>query len=284
MLFNCTALSWYIRLNDTYKQDCHAFVPAFEKQFSSPKNAYYAQVEVLNLTKKDTVTVRHFAHKVQQLVEEGWCNEYASTIDFKCNEIFTKGLPKNLNDFADKRQVKRTSTVFEPSIPLHTLAKLVDAEDIANEKIRTHDLALELNNVTNQLQIQTLDSSQQEQLLFTQPRDSNNQNNSAYKNITPIVIEQITPFLLVSKNNEMMKTKEMHILDQKFLKCHLYSTFVLPQTTEQNDVIHIIEVEVIHEKIITTKIQYHKTDIALHPEIDLVVTKNYSPTIHSITV
>ena len=30
-----TALSWYIRLNDTYKQDWHAFVQAFKKQFSS---------------------------------------------------------------------------------------------------------------------------------------------------------------------------------------------------------------------------------------------------------
>ena len=29
-----TALDWYIRLNDTYNQDWHAFVQAFEKQFS----------------------------------------------------------------------------------------------------------------------------------------------------------------------------------------------------------------------------------------------------------
>ena len=91
-----TALSWYIRLNDTYKHDWHAFVQAFKKQFSSQKNAYYAQVEALNLTKKDNETVRHFALKVQQLVEKGWCNENASTINLKCNEIFTKGLPKTL--------------------------------------------------------------------------------------------------------------------------------------------------------------------------------------------
>ena len=89
-----TALSWYIRLNDTYKHDWHAFVQAFKKQFSSQKNAYYAQVEALNFTKKDNETVRHFALKVQQLVEKGWCNENASTINLKCNEIFTKGLPK----------------------------------------------------------------------------------------------------------------------------------------------------------------------------------------------
>ena len=180
--------------------------------------------------------------------------------------------------------MKHISTVLEPSISFHTLVKHVDAEDIANKNIRTHDLALELNNITNQLLIQNLDSSQQKQLLFTQPRDPNNQTNLHIKNISPIVIEQITPSLLVSKNNEMMKTKEMHMLDRKLLKCQLYSTFVLPQTTEKNDMIHIIEVEVIHEIIITTKIQIHKTDIALHSEIDLVMTKNYSPTIHSITI
>ena len=115
-----TALSWYIRLNDTYKHDWHAFVQAFKKQFSSQKNAYYAQVEALNLTKKDNETVRHFTLKVQQLVEKGWCNENASTINLKCNEIFTKGFPKNLKDFANKRQVKHTSTVLEPSILFHT--------------------------------------------------------------------------------------------------------------------------------------------------------------------
>ena len=177
-----TALSWYIRLNDTYKQDWHAFVQAFKKQFSSQKNAYYAQVEALNLTKKDNETVRHFALKVQQLVEKGWCNEKASTINLKrSNELFTKRLPKNLKDFANKRQVKHTSTVLEPSIPFHTLVKLVDAEDIANDKIRTHDLALEINNMTKQLNTQTLEPSSQEQLMFTQPKDPNNKIKPAYK-------------------------------------------------------------------------------------------------------
>ena len=162
-----TALSWYIRLNDTFKQDWHAFVQAFKKQFSSQKNAYYAQVEALNLSKKDNETVRHFALNVQQLVEKGWCNENASTINLKCNEIFTRGPPKKLKDFANKRQVKHTSTVLENSIPFHTLVKLVDAEHIANDKIRTYDLAHEINNITEQLNTQTLEPSSQEQLVYS---------------------------------------------------------------------------------------------------------------------
>ena len=171
-----TALSWYIRLNDTYKQDWHAFVQTFKKQFFYQKNAYYAQVEALNLSKNDNKTVRHFALKVQQLVEKGWCNKNASIINLKCTEIFTKGLPKNLKDFANKRRVKHTSTVLEPSIPFHTLVKFVDAEDIANDKIRTHDIALEIINITKQLNTQTLEPSSQEQLMFTQPKDPNNKN------------------------------------------------------------------------------------------------------------
>ena len=81
-------------LNDTYKQDRSAFVKVFKKQVSSQKNAYYAQVETL--VKKDNEKVRHFVLKVQQLVEKGWCNENASTINLKSNELFTKSLPKIL--------------------------------------------------------------------------------------------------------------------------------------------------------------------------------------------
>ena len=124
---------------------------------------------------------RHFALKVQQLVEKGWCNENASTINLKCNEIFTKGLPKNPKDFANKRQVKHISTVVEPSIPFHTLVKLVDTEDIANDKIRIHDLTLEVNSITNQLQSQNLETQQSEHLMFTQPRDPSNKHKPAYK-------------------------------------------------------------------------------------------------------
>ena len=97
-----TALSWYIRLNNTYKHDWHAFVQAFKKHISSQKNAYYAQVEVLNLTKKDNETVRHFALKVQQRVEKSWCNENASTINLKCNEISQKDFPKILKTLQTK--------------------------------------------------------------------------------------------------------------------------------------------------------------------------------------
>ena len=64
------------------------------------------------------------------------------------------------------------------------------------------------------------------------------------KNIAHIVLEQIILSLLVSKNNEIMKTNEMHMLDQNLQKSHLYSTLVLLQIIEQNIMIIDTEVEV----------------------------------------
>ena len=92
------------------------------------------------------------------------------------------------------------------------------------------------------------------------------------KNIVHIVIEQITPSLLVSKNNEMMKKKEMHKFDQNLHKNHLYSTSVPLLMIDQNTMIFDIEVEVPHVTILTTKTS-HKIDTVLHLEIELTMTK-----------
>ena len=132
--------------------------------------------------------------------------------------------------------MKHTSTVLEPSLPFHTLVKLLDAEDIANDKIRTHDRALELNNITNQLQTQTLDSSQQDNLCLYHPETQRSKINLLIKNLDPIVIEQIILSLPVSKNNEIMKIKEKLTLDQNLLKNHLYSAH--PPMIEEKDMIH----------------------------------------------
>ena len=68
---------------------------------------------------------------------------------------------------ANKRQVKHTSTVLEPSIPFHTLSNLVEAEDLVKDKIRTQNHTLEVNNVAKQLQTQRLYSSQNNQVYTT---------------------------------------------------------------------------------------------------------------------
>ena len=63
------------------------------------------------------------------------------------------------------------------------------------------------------------------------------------------------------------------MLDQSLLENLLYNTFVLLQKIEQNAMIHDIEVKVHHEFIPTTITIIHRTDIVLHLEIDLVMTK-----------
>ena len=80
--------------------------------------------------------------------------------------------------------MKQISNVLEPSKPFHTLVKLVEAEDIANDEIRTLDLTLEVNSIANHqlqtlLQSQNLDKQQSKQLMFTQSRDSNNKHKTA---------------------------------------------------------------------------------------------------------
>ena len=78
------------------------------------------------------------------------------------------------------------------------------------------------------------------------------------KNVVPKVIERILLSQLVSKTNEMIKTKEMLMLDQNLPRNLLYNTFILSQTTEQNVMIDEIEVGVHQKKIIIPKKPIHK--------------------------
>ena len=150
-------------------------------QYPTKSDYCRQQVEAMSLMKKDNETVRHFALRVQQLVKKGWCNENAATINLKNNEIFTKGLPKKLKDFAHKRQVKHVSTLLEPSIQFHTLVRHVDSEDIANEKIRTNDLALEINKVSLEEDTNKKEFEYEDQIMVTQTGDPNNKSKPAYR-------------------------------------------------------------------------------------------------------
>ena len=94
--------------------------------------------------------------------------------------IFTKGLPKKLKDFAHRRQVKHVSTLLEPSIAFHTLLRHVDSEDIANEKIRTNDLASEINKVSIEDDNNNKES-EHDHIMVTQSGDPNNKSKPAYK-------------------------------------------------------------------------------------------------------
>ena len=156
-----------------------------------------------------------------------WNGENAATINLKNNEIFTKGLPKKLKDFAHKRQVKHVSTLLEPSIPFHTLVRHVDCEDIANEKIRTNDLALEINKVSLEDDTSKKEFEHEDHIMVTQSGDPNNKSKQLIKNIVPIVTKIIIVFRIVIKNNVMMNTKNTIIKDHELLNNLLYNIFAV---------------------------------------------------------
>ena len=100
------------------------------------------------------------------------------------------------------------------------------------------------------------------------------------KNIDHIAIEQIIPSLLVSRNNEMMKTKETSILDLNLLH-HLYNTSVpllvkitlTEQTTNIPNPMMDTVVEVHHVIVIQIAKLHHKVDIALTLETNKDMTE-----------
>ena len=150
--------------------------------------------------------------------------------------------------------------------------KLVDAEDIADDKIRTHDLALEINKITKQLNTQTLDPSSQEQLMFTQPKDPNNKNKPAYKKYCSYCHRTNHAISACFKEQRDDEDKQdAYALSKSPQKSFVQYFRFLPMV-EQNIMIIDTEVEVPHETTPTTK-TIQKIDTVLHLEIDLVMTK-----------
>ena len=87
-----------------------------------------------------------------------------------------------MKDFAHKRQIKHVSTLLEPSIPFHTLVQHVDSEDITDEKVRTNDLALEINKVSIEDDTKN-NESEHDHIMVTQSGDPNNKSKPAYKKL-----------------------------------------------------------------------------------------------------
>ena len=71
--------------------------------------------------------------------------------------------------------------MLEPSIPFHTLVRHVDSEDTANEKIRTNDLALEINKVSLEDDTNKTEFEHENHIMVTQSGDPNNKSKPAYK-------------------------------------------------------------------------------------------------------
>ena len=89
------------------------------------------------------------------------------TTNLKYIKCFTEALQKLLKDFA-KKQAQQTSCVLEPSTPFHTSSVyVVDADDIANDKIRRHDLILKVTFITKRLQTDMTFTTNRSQYVYT---------------------------------------------------------------------------------------------------------------------
>ena len=95
------------------------------------------------------------------------------------------------------------------------------------KKIRTNDLALEMNKVSLEDEANNKALEHEEHILVTQSGDPNNKSKPAYKNIVHTVIKTIIVFQIVIKNNVMTNTKDIKVKDQELLNNPLYNTFVV---------------------------------------------------------
>ena len=270
-----TASNWYDRLPQVYKDDWSSFLQIFKKQFYSQKHAYHAQIEALSLVNKDNENVRHFALKVETLVKQGWCNDYPSTINFKCNEIFARGLPKKLKDFANKRQVKHISSSLEPSIPFHSLVKMVDSEDITIEKIKTQELSLEINTLSNNFQ---QNATIQDPLhKFKQWTLTINRNPNS-KNIVPFAIKITTLFQLASADLICSKNQN-HNLDLRPLR---FINILKDLPINLITLVTVVEVIVIHlaNPLATIATTIATNLVLIHVPIHALDTTIKHPLIH----
>ena len=84
-------------------------------------------------------------------------------------------------DFANKRQVKHISSSLEPSIPFHSLVNTVDSEDITLEKIKTQELSLEINTLSNTFQQSTTIQDPPSESPQVQVMDPNNKSKPQFK-------------------------------------------------------------------------------------------------------
>ena len=140
-------------------------------------------------------------------------------------------------------------------------------------KIKLEHMILHLKSITlrNNYTPKLLNLHRKHNFCLLNPKTQITKRYLHIKNFVHIVTKQVTPPLLVSKNNEMVKTNEMLKLDQNLHKNHLYNTSVLLLTIEKNTMIIHLEVEVLQVTNLTRSM--HKIDTVLHLEIDLAMTK-----------
>ena len=136
-------------------------------------------------------------------------------------------ITKRPSNFAHNRQVKHKYTVVEPFILLHTLVKLVDAEDFVKETIHTLDLQLKndkvnLKHESRNLSHETYDPKPE--IIFIPTIDPNNRRKHQFRKYCneKSKSKQSTQFLLFSQS--IRKWNKILLPDRNDLLYHFLNT------------------------------------------------------------
>ena len=97
-----TALSWYIRLNDTYKQDWHAFVQAFEKQFSSQRTLSMLKLKPLTYPRKIMKQYATLHSKFNSWLKKAGVMRMHPLLTSNVMKVLQKDFPKTLKTLQTK--------------------------------------------------------------------------------------------------------------------------------------------------------------------------------------
>ena len=142
------------------------------------------------------------------------------------------------------------------------------------KKIRTKDLALEINEISIENDNNDKESDH-DNIMVTQPGDPTNKSKPAYtKKIILIVIKTIMVFQIVIKNNVMMNTKNIKIRDQELLNNLLNNTSVVNQATlkkTEMKVNRIILLKIMTVTDITKTTPTIMTDIEIMTDTEAIV-------------
>ena len=178
------ASSWFLRLQEKYKNYWSAFVSAFKKLFFFTENCIlrtgWKSSFLKNKPKTYVFVLWNFNHLFKHVGVMNLLQLSTSNV----KKFLLEDYQKELKNFAQERIVKHSSSFPELSFPFHTLVKLVDAEGFTNENIRTLDLPLEVNNVTSKLESQELSAEKfvsNLEMMLTQTTDPTNESKPQFR-------------------------------------------------------------------------------------------------------
>ena len=130
---------------------CKAFT---KKHFTAQETAFCAQVEAQNLAKTKTKNVRFYDLIAQQTILKTWGNVSTATNNLKCNECFSRVLPRKTDGFCSKT----ASQIYIQRYRIFHSISYTDFEDITFENFCTPDSKPEVNKVTSKPENQTSSS------------------------------------------------------------------------------------------------------------------------------